>query len=204
MADDRWWRGFETVVVDQLVPGSRILDIGCGDGSFVERLCESGLDALGVDPRAPAHPRLIPALVEEVTTIGDFDAVCAVMALHHADLDAVAPAIRRLLRPNGHLFVYDFSWDLYDERAAEWLARHGRSDADNSVEAWRGEHGDLHVGATVRGAIVEAVELCEERERPYLARMLGRLELEPEEESLIADGRLPAVGRWYVGRRIAG
>ena len=52
VADNRWWRGFDTVILDGVAPGSRVLDIGCGDGGLVERLLASGLDALGVDPCA--------------------------------------------------------------------------------------------------------------------------------------------------------
>jgi hypothetical protein len=37
-------------------------------------------------------------------------AVIAVMALHHAELQAMSSALARLLRPDGRLFVYDFDW----------------------------------------------------------------------------------------------
>lgn len=201
MADDHWWRGFDAVILDRVAAGSRVLDIGCGNGGLVKRLSASGLDALGVDPRAPAHPRLIQEPVEQVRSIGQFDAICAVMALHHAELDEVVPAIRRLLRANGQLFVSEFAWELYDERAASWLALHDVSDADNSVTGWRLEHGDLHTGATVRTRLTSAFELNEETERPYLARMLGRGELEAEEQAMIAEGALPALGRWYFAER---
>jgi SAM-dependent methyltransferase len=195
--DDRWWRGFDAVILDGVAAGSRVLDIGCGDGGLVEHLSARGLDAIGIDPRAPAHPRLIREFVEDIGPIGQFDAICAVMVLHHANLDDVVPAIRRLLVPAGQLFVYEFAWELYDERAACWLAVHDSSDADNSVTGWRVEHGDLHTGATVRSKLASAFDLNEETERPYLARMLGKDELEPEEQAMIAEGALPALGRWY-------
>ena len=53
MADDRWWKGLDSVVAAALPTGSRVLDVGCGDGSFVESLEQLGFDATGVDPRAP-------------------------------------------------------------------------------------------------------------------------------------------------------
>jgi SAM-dependent methyltransferase len=188
------------VVVERIVPGARVLDVGCGDGGFVDRLRAHALDAWGVDPRAPAHPHLISKLVEDVDSIGEFDAVCAVMALHHADLERAFAAIRHLLRPNGWLLAYEFAWEAYDDRAAAWLARHDSSGADNSVEGWRAEHGDLHTSEVVRSAVADAIDLTDERERPYLARMLGVHALEAEEEALIAAGALPALGRWYFGR----
>jgi hypothetical protein len=156
---------------------------------------------VGVDPHAPPHPRLIAERLEDVGPIGQFDAICAVMALHHASIDRVAAAIRRLLRVSGQLFVYDFAWELYDARAEAWLAVHDQSGADNSVKCWRLEHADLHTGTTIRTALTTAVELSEESGRPYLARMLGSLELEAEEQCAIAAGTLPALGRWYVGQR---
>src|SRR5881397_2757972 len=113
MADDRWWRGFDTVILDELEPGNRVLDVGCGDGGLVERLAAGGLDAIGADPRAPAHPRLLRHRVEDVTGVGRFDAVCAVMSLHHAELENVLPAVAALLRPRGLLFAYEFDWEAY-------------------------------------------------------------------------------------------
>ena len=78
------------------------------------------------------------------------------MALHHAQLDAITSALARLLRPHGRLFVYDFNWDAYDDRAGDWLAEHDSSDADNSVAGWQREHGGLHTGATIN----EALDVC--------------------------------------------
>jgi 2-polyprenyl-3-methyl-5-hydroxy-6-metoxy-1,4-benzoquinol methylase len=152
MTGSQWWKDFDTGVAAALPPASRVLDVGCGDGGLVDRLGELGLDALGVDPAAPAHPRLIREPAEHAQGLGTFDAVTAVMALHHAGLDAMTSALARLLRPDGRLFVYDFDWDAYDDRAAAWLARHDSSDADNSVAGWRREHGGLHPRATIQGA----------------------------------------------------
>lgn len=196
MSSDRWWRGFDSMLLRALPSHSRVLDVGCGDGGLVERLASQGLDAVGVDPNAPALPRLIRERVEDARSIGRFDAVCAAMSLHHADLEAVLPAIVRLLRPGGRLFVDEFSWEAYDERAARWVAGHGGS---TTVEGWRAEHRDLHTGAVVRAALSETFEMLDLSERPYLARMLARHELDGEEHAAIERGRLPAVGWWYSG-----
>ena len=87
---------------------------------------------------------------EDAQLLGKFDAVAAVMALHHADLDAVVRALANLLRPRGSVFIYEFSWDAYDGRAAAWLAKHDLSPADNSVAGWRREHSELHTTATIK------------------------------------------------------
>jgi SAM-dependent methyltransferase len=200
MGDDRWWRGFDATVAAELAPGSRILDVGCGDGGLVERFVELGYEALGVDPKAPAHARLLQTRLEDADHLGRFDAITAVMALHHADLEAVVPALRRLLRVDGWLFLSELEWNAYDERAAAWLAANDPSEADNSVAGWIGEHDDLHTGATMRAALSAAFAPVADVPRPYLARMLGRHGLEAGEQALIDAGAMPALGFWYVAR----
>ena len=201
MGGDQWWRGFDSVVLDGVAPGARVLDVGCGDGSFVDCLVARGIDAHGVDPVAPARPRLRQQRVEEAGALGHFDAACAVMSLHHSDLDAVLSAIAGLLRPRGHLFVNEFAWETYDHRAAAWLARHDSSDADNSVAAWEVEHAGLHTDLTMRAALAGTFTLVDEGPKPYLARMLRKHDLEHEEERMIDEGSLPAIGRCYVAQR---
>ena len=196
MATDLWWRGFDALLLGALSPRSRVLDVGCGDGGLVERLAAHGLDAVGVDPNAPASPRLIRERVEDASSIGRFDAVCSVMALHHSDLERVVEAIGRLLRPGGRLFVSEFSWEGYDQRAADWAGAHGGS---TTVEDWRAEHGDLHTGAVVQAALAEGFDTLSLTDRPYLARMVAEPTLEREEQRLMEEGALPAFAWWYCG-----
>ena len=196
MATDLWWRGFDALLLDALPPHSRVLDVGCGDGGLVDRLAAHGLDAVGVDPNAPARPRLIRERVEDASSIGRFDAACSVMALHHSDLERVVATIVQLLRPGGRLFVSEFSWEDYDERAAAWVAAHGGS---TTVEDWRAEHSDLHRGAVVQAALAEGFDTLSLTERPYLARMVGQPMLEREEQRLMEEGALPGFAWWYCG-----
>lgn len=107
MANDKWWRSFDAVVGSAVPTGSRILDLGCGHGGLVERLAELGYDALGVDPGAPTHERLTRQCIEDVEGLGKFDAVTAVMTLHHAHLGVVLGAVAGLLHPHGELLVSD-------------------------------------------------------------------------------------------------
>lgn len=95
----------------------------------------------------------------------------------------------------------EFAWDRYDERAAVWLAEHDPSDTDNSVAGWQREHGDLHTWATVRQALSDGFTCMLEVDRPYLARMLRRRELELDEHAMIDAQLLPALGIWYVAKR---
>ncbi len=193
-------RAFDAFLLEVLPPRARVLDVGCGDGGLVERLAAAGFDAVGVDPNAPPAPRLVRERVEDATGIGRFDAVCAVMSLHHADLDQVLPAIARLLRSGGLVLVSEFSWDAYDERAAAWVAEHD-PERDGSVTAWREEHDGLHPGERVRAALDETFERRSLTTRPYLASMLERPDLEREELAALEDARLPAIGWWYAGAK---
>jgi SAM-dependent methyltransferase len=201
MADSRWWKDFDTVIGTAVPAGSRILDVGCGDGGLVNRLAELGLDAFGVDPVAPPHPRLVRQRIEHAPQLGRFDAATAVMSLHHAELDAMVRALASLLGPRGSFFGYEFSWDAYDDRAAAWLAKHDQSGADNSVAGWRREHAELHTSAAIKQALDAHFEPVLEIRRPYLARMLGRHDLEATEHALIDAQLLPALGFWIIARR---
>lgn len=204
MTDQRWWHGVDELVLARVPSGSRVLDVGCGDGGLVHRLAAQGLDAHGVDPEAPlGDSRLLRERVERLPPTNGFDAISAVMSLHHADLDAALEAIGRLLRPRGLLFVYEFAWEAYDSRAAAWSSAHDASPADSSVSAWRREHGDLHTGETIHAALSRAFTIRAHSESPYLARMIGSLGVERDEEEGIASATLPAIGRRYVAERPA-
>lgn len=136
--------------------------------------------------------------MEELRPSRPFDAVCAVMSLHHAALGPAFSAIARLLRPGGALLIAEFAWETYDERAAAWVAAHDPSAADPSVAGWRAERADLHTGAAMRAALAETFDLREELAGPYLARMLGSRDLETEEEAMIERGSLPPLGRRWI------
>jgi SAM-dependent methyltransferase len=193
-------REFEAFLLEVLPPRARVLDVGCGDGALVERLAEAGFDAVGVDPNAPAAPRLVRERVEDATGIGRFDAACSVMALHHADLEPVLESIAGLLRAGGLVLVSEFSWDAYDERAAAWVAEHDPA-RDGSVAAWHDEHEGLHPGERVRSALDEAFERRSLTKRPYLAPMVSRPDLKRGELAAIERGELPAIGWWYAGAK---
>jgi hypothetical protein len=91
----------------------------------------------------------------------------------------------------------------FDERAAAWwleqraAAGAGRQPAELVAEM----RAELHPLERLRRALAGHFELHELERCAYLYRWELGEELRLEEERLIADGRLPAVGVRLVGRR---
>ena len=50
MATDLWWRGFDALLLGALSPRSRVLDVGCGDGTLLKLLEETRhVDGRGIE-----------------------------------------------------------------------------------------------------------------------------------------------------------
>jgi ubiquinone/menaquinone biosynthesis C-methylase UbiE len=104
-------------------PGSRVLEIGCGNGKTYIPLSERGVSVVGLDisPAAVALCRRAagegaPLCVADARALpfGDesFDAVCAFHVAGHlkaAGRRAVAGEIVRVLKEGGRLYFRDFS-----------------------------------------------------------------------------------------------
>lgn len=101
-------------VMDWLPPGGRLLDIGCGTGLFVERYCERGGKAVGLDlsPKMIERARDRCASAEWTVGTGDslpfrddvFDAASSLLAFSYfRDPDRTLAEALRVLRPGGRL-----------------------------------------------------------------------------------------------------
>jgi 2-polyprenyl-3-methyl-5-hydroxy-6-metoxy-1,4-benzoquinol methylase len=117
-----------------------ILEVGTGTGFLSLEMARAGhrVVALDADEKAIAVATATlhsdPSIRVAVTCeLGDvvqwnappesFDVVVVSRALHHvADPAAALANVRRWLRPGGRLICLDFAFDLFDRRAARWLA----------------------------------------------------------------------------------
>jgi SAM-dependent methyltransferase len=89
--------------------GKRLLDIGCGDGSFLLAAQKAGWNVMGTE-RNPVSARGAGLDVEEsldrVTASGTFDCIAMWHTLEHMrDIPSTLSNIARLLTPDGKLMV---------------------------------------------------------------------------------------------------
>ncbi|MCX4246036.1 class I SAM-dependent methyltransferase [Paraliomyxa miuraensis] len=106
--------------LDALGGRPRVLDLGCGNGALLQRLAPRIGDALGVDAsagmiehareRCARLPRLRFERVEGPTIPADdgsFDVAISMLSFRYLDWDPLMVELRRVLRPQGRLYVID-------------------------------------------------------------------------------------------------
>ena len=183
-------------VLEELPPApARVLEVGCGTGELATALAEAGYDVLAIDPDAPPEGALFRRTrIEDFDSPDEFDAVVAQLSLHHvADLAVALDKVLDVLSAEGRLVVDDFGWELLDEATAERVGI--------PFDEWCEEHDHLHTAEAMLRALDERFVRRTFSREPFLFREGRGVMDEARERSLMAQGRLPAIGFQYVGIR---
>jgi ubiquinone/menaquinone biosynthesis C-methylase UbiE len=137
-------------------PGHRLLDMGCGTGTFAiaikRRYPDVQMVGLDPDPKALARGRrkaahaavclqLDRGFAEALPYVdGSFDRVFSTLTLHHLPICVKRSALRearRVLKPGGSLHVVDMAGDAPHERSRlpRWLhsSLHPRDNSSNLI-----------------------------------------------------------------------
>jgi ubiquinone/menaquinone biosynthesis C-methylase UbiE len=129
----------------QIVPGQRILDIGCGTGTFALQLLRRvpGVNFTGIDPdpkalararykatRAGLSPQFDQGYADRLPyEAASFDHIFSSLMFHHLGKQAKQATlneVRRVLKPGGALHLMDFTGQIlhgHTESESNLLAR---------------------------------------------------------------------------------
>ena len=142
-ANGRPWRGVSKIDVP-FPEGSRILELGCGNGKTAAALSDAGMRVTALDFSEKAIEACaecgkdIEFLCADVTELpfgdGTFDGALAYHVLEHLDAVQLSKAVselRRVLKPGAHVLVRAFSTD--DMRSGK-----GKKTGDGTVERGNG------------------------------------------------------------------
>ncbi|MGZ4493937.1 MAG: class I SAM-dependent methyltransferase [Nocardioides sp.] len=95
--------------------GARVLDIGCGEGTFCRYVAGADHVVTGVDVDSSVLPRSDPGVSYVATSVEalgladeSFDAVTMTMVLHHVDATRALREATRVLAPGGALLLLGF------------------------------------------------------------------------------------------------
>lgn len=188
--------------------------MGCGNGRLARALVRAGYDVVAVDPEAPNGRIFRQCRIEDLEEARRFDVAVAGLALHHVEsLSVVLDKVSSLLRNRGRIIVYEFAWDQFDRKTAEWfwtrrarlparMRRHfgARTPAD-LLYKWRRTFHDLHTSRQIRRELDRRFGARFIAWTPYLHEYPGGISSEPLERRLIEEGAIQPIGFRYVGQR---
>jgi SAM-dependent methyltransferase len=107
------WKRRVAMLSSHLVPGTKVLEVGCGTGYFTRELVKTGADITAIDispdliekARRENDATNVRFVVENAYAMsfpdGTFDTVIGSSVLHHLELDAALREFHRVLKPGG-------------------------------------------------------------------------------------------------------
>ena len=118
-ADDRWWGVFAAIVAAGDLAGRRVLDVGCGTGSFAAALAERDAEVWGVDAsekmlaqawaRGLPRDRFLAARAEELPfDDASFERALMRLVVHHVERLPALSELARVVAPVGRATVATF------------------------------------------------------------------------------------------------
>jgi SAM-dependent methyltransferase len=189
-------------------PPARVLEVGAGRGELALALSDAGYEITAVDPAAEPDGIVRQSTLLDVR--GSFDAVVAVVSLHHIEpLQESCNHLATLLPPGTRLVIDEIDIDRHDERALRWwlLQREalGFDEEERSPTQILDElRRHVHPLEKVCAALSPHFDFGSPVRGPYLHRWELRPSLREVEVDLIAEGLLPAVGARLVATRTSG
>jgi SAM-dependent methyltransferase len=185
---------------------AQVLEIGAGDGELARALRAAGYDITAIDPKSES-PDVVPvALADLPDPPRPFDAVVAVVSLHH--VEPLEPSLQRLAdvtAPGAPLLIDEFDVSALDEHAAAWWLEQRRArggdEPETPAELIKSMRGKVHAIELVVDALASWYEVGKPLRGTYLYRWKLDESVRPVEERLIAAGELPRTGVRIIARR---
>jgi 2-polyprenyl-3-methyl-5-hydroxy-6-metoxy-1,4-benzoquinol methylase len=199
------------------IRAGHLLDVGCGQGAFIEQLVRHLGDcrrvtAVDVVPEyGSALRKRFPSLALEYRTMeaerlefadATFDAASISYALHHvADPRAVLAEMRRVVRPGGWIIVAEPHTDISDEaQRTDYLVHSWRA----RVDTWLGVRHNQTLSPSELVALVESAGLASLQVCRYSPMDRDREKARTAEQIREYDERLAAAGTGGEALRVEG
>jgi len=168
----------------------RILDYGCGTGSFLYQMKKNGWKVTGIEPDDIAQKKAASLIDESVFSPdhlhalkeASFDAITLWHVLEHVhDLDLTLDAIKRILKTNGILVIAVPNNESFDARyykenwAAYDVPRHLYHFTPSSIDGILSKHGFRKIGMKPMWFDAFYVSLLSEKYKYGNMRLLSAL-----------------------------